>query len=101
MGLVPVDKYNTIYLAFPSDVVMTVAMREYREKFGVKATKAVVPIRSNKHSPFNYDIENLAEGADIEIEPSRSVSMVYLTNHNIVWANSPRLIPGVNGERPE
>lgn len=99
MGLVPVDKYNTIYLAFPSDVVMTVAMREYQDKYGVKATKAVVPIRENKHSPFNYDIKNLAEGADIEIEPSRSVSMVYLTNCNIVWANSPRLIPGAKSEK--
>ena len=88
MGLVPVDKYSVVYLAFPVDVVMTEAIKRYRERFGVEPVKAIVPVRSNPHSPFNYDIENLAEGAKIEIEPSSSVSVVLLTSYNIIWANN-------------
>ena len=89
MGLVPVNKYNTVYLAFPSDVVMTEAIAAYEKRFGKKPTNAIVPIRDNIQSPFNYDIENLAEGASIEIEPSKAVSMVYLSDQEMVWANGP------------
>ncbi len=98
MGLVPINKYSVVYLAFPVNTKMSVAMQEYREKFGIEAVKAIVPVRDDKNSAFNYDIDVLAKGAPIEIEPSRSVSCLYLTDHEIVWANSPSLIQGEDSE---
>ena len=78
MGLVPVSKYDIKTLAFPRDTPIIDAVARFIERKKKKPVKAIVPM--------NYDM-SLAEGSKIQIEPASTVSLVLLTDVNIVWAN--------------